>query len=158
MKKYIVIGIILVLAIGIFFFIKRQRIIKSDSPLKELTFSYNIGNSSESYKYYHLFKKENIWYVEFENSYYQDPKPPKYEVDDNFVKKIETILQKYEVYKWNGFDRVAKDILDGNGFQLSIHLEDDTYISAHGYHIWPNNYEEVRSSLTKTFESIDRNK
>ena len=76
------------------------------------------------------------------------------EIDNKFLKKIETILQKYDVGKWNGFDKTDKNVLDGNSFSLNVSFTNNTRISASGYMKWPKNYKEVRDELDSLFNDL----
>ena len=76
------------------------------------------------------------------------------EVDNAFIKKVVTVLNKYEVIKWNGFNKYAKDVLDGDSFSLILDANDNIYIQASGYMLWPDNYKEVREELNNLFNSL----
>lgn len=75
------------------------------------------------------------------------------EVDKEFIIKVEEILNKYEVYKWNGFNKSDNDVLDGDSFSLSVSTEEET-ISASGYMSYPDNYLKVKNELDILFEEL----
>ena len=73
------------------------------------------------------------------------------------VKRVENVLVKYKVNKWNGFDKVDKNVLDGDSFSLYVTFDDDTSIHAHGDMRYPENYGNVRGELDSIFnEFYDR--
>ena len=78
----------------------------------------------------------------------------KKKLDSETVKKIENILTKYEVARWDGFNKNAKNVLDGDSFSFSLTMKDDSNISASGYMKWPENYGNVRSELDAIFEKL----
>jgi len=54
------------------------------------------------------------------------------------------------------FDKVDKDVLDGNSFSLSINFGEDKSISAHGYMKYPSGYREKTDSIKYWFSKIDK--
>ena len=81
-------------------------------------------------------------------------KQKKKEITKKEVKKIENILKKYEVYKWDGFNKSDQNVLDGNSFDISIILKNKETIRAYGYMKYPNNYREVKNELDNIFMEI----
>ena len=67
---------------------------------------------------------------------------------------MQEIFNKYEVYKWNWFNKNNKDVLDGDSFSFNLSTIDNGDITAHGYMSWPKNYSEVKSELDNLFESL----
>lgn len=81
-----------------------------------------------------------------------------FEVDKSVIEELENIFNKYEVYKWNNFDKSDKDVLDGDSFSFSLEMNDKD-ISAHGYMKWPENYRNVREEVGAIFErEFEKNK
>ena len=74
-------------------------------------------------------------------------------VDNKFIEEVLVILNNYEVIKWDGFDRYAKDVLDGNSFSFDL-ITDDINIHASGYMLWPNNYKIVRDKIDSLFGNL----
>lgn len=75
-------------------------------------------------------------------------------VDRNIATRIEEIMTKYKVGKWNGFNKSDKYVLDGNSFHLYVHFENGDSISASGYMMWPKNYREFKSEIDALFEEV----
>lgn len=63
------------------------------------------------------------------------------------LKEINEIIKENNIDKWNGFNKQNENVLDGSGFDLEIHYSDDTSIKAHGYMIYPENYETSSKPL-----------
>lgn len=76
------------------------------------------------------------------------------EVSSENIEKLENILVKYHVGRWDGFSKKDKHIMDGNGFTLEISMEDGKQVLADGYMKWPKNYDEVLKEILKFFKSI----
>ena len=65
---------------------------------------------------------------------------PVIETDKAFLEKIDQIIEKNNVAKWNGYHMSARDVLDGDGFSLSIKMDNGQKISAGSYMAWPDGY------------------
>ena len=61
-------------------------------------------------------------------------------------------MTKYNVNKWDGFNKSDKNVLDGNSFSFSYSNTDNKSIEAHGYMKWPNNYREFRDEIKALYE------
>ena len=84
--------------------------------------------------------------------------PPGYKeetknIDRNKIKELEDILKKYEISKWNGFDRDIKDLMDGLGFRLYYKCGDKE-ITARGYGVFPDGYKDFSKELYPYFDTI----
>ena len=107
-----------------------------------------------AYTRYEINKKDGKYIATIKQYGKSDEEAQKVEVSENKVKELESILNKYNVIKWNGFNQNDKNVLDGDSFSLSIHMEDDKDISASGYMKWPDNYKNVREELNSFFEDL----
>lgn len=156
MKKIIylicIFVIVVIVLITTYYVKNNKKIVFYESPLKEFTFQYNEGNSSESYIYYQLKKENNNWIILFESDYGKDD-VQKIQVDEEIINKIDSILKKYNIYKWNKFNKTDKHILDGDSFSLYVKKENNMSISASGYEKWPQNYKEAKLEIDNLFKS-----
>ena len=85
-------------------------------------------------------------------------KSTSFEVDKSVIEEIENILDKYNVYTWDGFDKSDQNVLDGDSFSFYVDMN-EKHISAHGYMSWPNNYGSVKSEISTIFErEFEKNK
>lgn len=78
-----------------------------------------------------------------------------YPISDEQVEEIIDMLNKYEVWRWNGFDEHDPDVFDGSSFSFSLSVQDGKTIEAHGYCMYPENYSEVIQSLLRVFNSLE---
>ena len=159
-KYVIILGIIVILAIGGFYLMKSIKKGNNEeekydfSKIKSFYITYTNGYAMNSYTTYQLSVNNNKYMVKIKPYGIPEEELLEIEVDRKVVDKLIEILTKYEVNKWDGFDRVAKDVLDGNSFSLSITLEDEKTIDASGYMIWPDHYRDVINEISPIFMEI----
>jgi len=146
--------VLILLVIITLFYLKENKAKKSlNSPIEVFHFSYNIGNDINSYVYYSFEVEDGKLLVSFEDDYIND-NVVKYEVDDSFRDKLNSIIKNNKIYKWDGFKKVDKHVLDGNEFSLYLRREDGSDVEASGYQRWPSNYEKVRDEIDILFKSV----
>lgn len=149
---FIVISLIILIFCAIRFFNHPEEVVISD--IKSMRFHYTKGyamNADVSYEIDCNEKKCILTYKPYGIAI-EDAKKKK--LDSETMKKIEDILTKYEVAKWNGFDKNDKNVLDGDSFSFSLTTNGDTHVSASGYMKWPENYGNVRGEFDSLFESL----
>lgn len=123
------------------------------TSIKSLSFGYSTGtmiNSSVSY------------YLHYENDKYTATIKPNGVSEDeaiyvNFkdedVERITKVLNKYNIQKWDGFNKYDKNVLDGNSFNFTVFFKDNTSIRANGYMRYPDKYKEVKEEIDTIFLS-----
>ena len=150
--KYIFIGFFLILIIlCIIMFRKEDDIVKSIDSIKYFRFSYSNGymaNSSQSYE----INCDEKCILTLKPKYIPDDEAVEVELSKEEIDKLIEIINKYNVSKWNGFNKSDKYVLDGDSFSLSITALDNEHISAMGYMMYPKNYGEFRSEVDSMFE------
>ena len=155
--KYLIIGIIIVIAVSILCFIKfcgKNYVDFNEREIKSFHLSYSNGYMMYANIVYE-FKLENNKYMANIKPYLvADEEMLTIEIKKTIVDKIIDILKKYEVNKWDGFNKVDKNVLDGDSFSLSIWFQDDKSIYASGYMMWPKNYQNVRDEISDIFMEI----
>lgn len=68
-------------------------------------------------------------------------------VSDAFMDSINALCERYQIQKWDGFDRINREVLDGYGFSLNAKYENNKYISAHGTNSFPAGYHGFSEEL-----------
>ena len=148
MKKYIIFGICLFITIII---LVMTNIFNYKTEIKSISsfyYSTSGGMDPNSYKRYE-YKDGRITY---ENGYNSNVAKNR-KVDKMFEEKLITILKEENIIKWNGFNKNDKDVLDGSGFNLDIKYNDNEYIKASGYMIYPKNYKSFNKKIVELFNS-----
>ena len=156
MKKYIIciiIGIILLAALFIFLETLNKKNVEMKG-IKSMRFTYTKGYMANAYVIYEIEYKDGKYISKIKPYGVSEEETITKEVDIKFISKMQEIFNKYEVYKWNGFNKNNKDVLDGDSFSFNLSTIDNGDITAHGYMSWPKNYSEVKSELDNLFESL----
>lgn len=79
----------------------------------------------------------------------------RYTKDKSFLTGLNKIIKEQEIYKWNGFKKSNKNVLDGYMFGLSVRYKngDKTEeISASGSNSFPNNFNKGASAVASYFK------
>ena len=119
--------------------------------VERFSLNYNKGNMSGSRVSY-LFENNEGEYTVSIKPYGEDEENVyTFKTDEDFADALEDILRKSEVGKWNGFDKVNKKVLDGNGFSLNIVFTDSSRIEASGYMKYPDGYGSFREAVDGLF-------
>jgi len=154
--KYIVLIILLVVVLLITTVLLCTKLLKKIEikNTKSFSFSYTTGYTINSSVVYTLNKDRDKITVSIKPDGISEEEKLETIVDSSFLSDLENILNEYNVGSWNGFDKNDKYVLDGNSFSLSIRMEDDKSVSAHGYMRWPNNYANVKEKLNNLFMKV----
>ena len=149
MKKVFIISIITVLILlSVLLIIINIKPHKKITDIKHFLYTYSNGRSLAKYQ---IDKKKNIYIAQITINGSQEPK--EMELTKKEIKQIMKVLNKYEVDKWDKFNKVSKHVLDGTSFDLNITTQ-DSKIEASGYMKWPKNYQKVRDKLEEIFMDI----
>ena len=152
MKLLLILSILIVIGFIIFIFCFKNKIVEIDE-FKYFEFGYSNGYAMNSNILYRVdcndkcIAKIKPYGVEDSDAFIV-------ELNDNEVSKIISILKKYNVSSWNGFNKTNKNVLDGDSFHMYLSMKNGDYISASGYMKWPNNYSDVRGELDNLFSKL----
>ena len=153
MKMKIILIVITIMILITIIFLASTKKETSINDIQKLHFSYTTGNYINAYVIYDLTYEKNKYIATIKPNNTPNDNAKKVEVHEDFAKNIKKILKKYNVEKWDGFNKSDKHVLDGNSFSLSVKTK-NSKIAASGYMKWPKNYAEVKQELDKIFEKI----
>lgn len=71
------------------------------------------------------------------------------DVDEETMDKLSKKCAELNVQSWNKFSKVAKGVLDGEGFSLKVTYEDGTTVNAHGDNSFPKHFGEFESGVSE---------
>ena len=120
----------------------------AEKKLFELSWSGMMFNSGRTYI---LTEKNgvNVISVRLEGVSRKDAKT--FEVGAGFVRELFDILESGNVASWNGFNKSARNVMDGDRFSFYASLPDGKTVSANGYMSWPEGYGAVSRQVTELF-------
>ena len=132
---------------------------KKEIEIKDI-YSFNLSYSkgyaiNANVRYEMIFDKEKNKYIAKIKPYGISEKDKKeIVVDNDKIIELENILKKHHIEKWDGFNNIAKDVLDGDSFYLSVFMNDKNCIHASGYMMWPDGYGEFILDIDEFFMNI----
>ena len=124
------------------------------SNIKHFSFSYTVGYAMNARVRYEIDYDNNDYKTSIIPNGIPDEDKLEVKIDKEVIDRIEQVLNKYNISKWNGFDKVDKNVLDGDSFSLYLRMQNDKTIEASGYMKWPEDYGKVRSELDSIFMEI----
>ena len=127
------------------------------AEFKYFQFYYSTGNAINSNVRYTI-RLDDGYYATIKLDGISEENAVVVPVDDDIINDILNVLKKYDVNKWNGFDKADDRVLDGNNFNLNIIMKNNNRLLAAGYMKWPNNYNKVKKELDVIFNNLNKDK
>ncbi|MGN0452543.1 MAG: hypothetical protein ACI4GZ_01950 [Ruminococcus sp.] len=78
----------------------------------------------------------------------------KLETDGTVLKRISSVIDKYKMDKWNGFNENNPYVLDGGGFSLTVKAGDEILIDAYGINSFPKNYGNATNEIISIIQEV----
>ena len=75
-------------------------------------------------------------------------------VPNGALEELGAIAAEHRIDRWDGFDKVDKNVSDGEGFTLSFTAKDGSTCSAHGSNAFPKGYHEAEEPLLAVFRAL----
>ena len=152
MKKYFMIGMVLILVIiGLLIFNRYNNKEIYDEDI--ISFEYSYGGYPGGYWDYKIYTENGKTYILARGMNGVDLNINK-EIDKSILEDISKIVQENKIYEWNGFNKKSSFILDGYFFSLTIKYNDGKEVKAYGHEKYPTNYEISHEILSNYLESI----
>ena len=151
--RWIILIIVILIVTGLLIYLltrkEKKEVIES---IKSLYYSYSVGYTANAHYRYEITCEDKCTVMIKPNGYSEE-EAKTYELDSKSIDDILNVLNKYEVSKWNGFQKYDQNVLDGDDFDFSLTTKDDKYIRATGYMMWPEHYREVKNELKEIFDN-----
>jgi len=127
----------------------------SEAAASELV-SFSFSESASYYKrvqgYEYIFEEgKHTVYFWLADSV-DEPYPAA--VDQAWVDGLNAIIRQYNMSDWDGFHGSFDGLLDGTSFSVSFDLSDGTSVYAHGYGLFPNNYNAASAEIDAYFMQL----
>lgn len=71
------------------------------------------------------------------------------EVEEDIFSAVENLIQKKEIWRWDGYDEVDPNVMDGDGFSLYVEYDNDYSIDASGSNEFPKGYGDFSDELNE---------
>lgn len=119
---------------------------KNESGIVSFTYRYigSIGGNSFKYEL-----KDGRLIVDLME--YRDYGELSDKIPAGFADRLKALCDSCRIYRWNGFDKSNRLVLDGSGFSLSIRFADGKTLHADGSNSFPGGYREFRERLDALF-------
>ena len=125
--------------------------LKTDAPMNSFSFSHSGMNIGLIYTL-EAAQTQTGWQAELsllagEQEYLLD-------MTDAEASALAEIVQEHELNRWNGFDKVDKNALDGYDFELCIGYADGQKLYASGSNAFPEGYDAVHKEILEFFGKL----
>lgn len=101
--------------------------------------NYSIKIIDNRFSYESIFLKES---------------PKEINIDSRLLDNLKDLYLKYAVYKWDGFNKSPKNVLDGKSFSIKFKFEDGKNCYASGSNAFPKNYHEFIEDMNELFKPL----
>ena len=133
------------------------------SPKNLLGFGFKTVNNSKLISFYYAYsaapRGDNFSFeiennkFKYESIFLKDGKR-QIDIDSKILDDLKELYLKYDAYKWNGFNKCPKNVLDGQSFSIRFKFEDGKDCYAHGSNAFPKNYREFKDELNTIINPI----
>ncbi len=76
------------------------------------------------------------------------------ETDGTVLSKIGEVIVKYNMKEWDNFHETNYNVLDGDGFYLTVMADEELLISASGSNSYPKNYAKATDEIKAIFHEV----
>jgi hypothetical protein len=151
----IILVLVLIIVIGGYFYMKKEKV--EITNIKYFEYYHSAGMMMNSDERLILEKKDNSYQITIKKVNEPPESAITKKVTNSFAEILESILKKYNVEKWDGFNKSDPNVLDGSSFSITINMMDGNHISAHGYMMYPKDYGKVVKEIEELFEETNNN-
>lgn len=120
---------------------------------KSFYFYYSVNNAKNGSYIYKINLEDSKYIAYYKGEGISEEDSIRKEISKEKVLELEQILTKYKVYKWNGFKKSNKKILDGKSFRMNYKTENNS-IEASGYMSYPNGYKEFKDEIKNWYNEL----
>ena len=128
-----------------------EKAVENNSNIAEFEYRYIGSIGANSHSYHVKFDEPAVFTLEGMQYPFGEVSM---EIDKNTAAQIAALYKKHNLRKWNGYDRTARHVLDGDGFTLKIKFRDGKDLRAHGSNAFPKGYREFRDEMREIFKPL----
>ncbi|MBR5931970.1 MAG: hypothetical protein IKZ95_08115 [Lachnospiraceae bacterium] len=130
-----------------------KKAVDNESGVNTFFYSYNASIGADSYSY-SVVEKDGKHFLEYESMVYQDYGTMTMELDEAFLDQLTKLYKDCRLAEWDGYDKYATNVLDGDGFSLSLSFRDGESMSAHGSNCAPEGYGTFKEQMEALFTPL----
>ena len=123
-----------------------KKAVDNESGVNTFFYSYNASIGADSYSY-SVVEKDGKHFLEYESMIYQDYGTMTMELDVDFLDQLTKLYKDCRLAEWDGYDKYATNVMDGDGFSLRLSFRDGQSMSAHGSNCAPDGYGEFYQKM-----------
>ena len=68
--------------------------------------------------------------------------------------RLDALVRRCGLWKWNGFDKNDRNVMDGEGFDLTIRYADGKQLEASGDNAFPDGYKAAENEINTYFKEL----
>lgn len=130
----------------------RNQVPPADGNASIISFVYSHSGSSTLEIYsYEVAKDEESGGMTFTYDLFCGLFAGALSADDEFLKELSTLVDSHDLRKWDGFKKRKSHVQDGTGFDLEVHFEDETGVTASGSNSFPEGYGDACRAIDDLF-------
>lgn len=119
--------------------------------LKSFEFAYSTGNYLNAKVIYAMQSDSAGYSFSIKPSGVDENDAFVFAVQSADIAELETILNRYEISRWDGFKKSDLRVKDGPSFHLYVWLKNGKSVHASGYSSYPKNYKDFRKEMDEFF-------
>ncbi|MBR0385410.1 MAG: hypothetical protein IJI05_02550 [Erysipelotrichaceae bacterium] len=119
----------------------------NESGISSFSYDYNGSIGANSYHYEVTRTDDGKAEIEYDAMEYDSLGEMTMTVQTDLLDQLDELYRKHNVARWDGYSKYNPNVLDGDGFSLSISFNDGKSMSAHGSNAEPDGYREFISEL-----------
>ena len=127
-----------------------KKAVDNESGINTFYYSYNGSIGGDSYSY-SVAEKDGKHYLEYESMLYDDYGTLTMELEEAFLDQLTALYKEHRLAEWDGYNKYATHVMDGDGFSLNISFRDGESMSAHGSNCYPDRYGEFCQQMEELF-------
>lgn len=132
--------------------LRNKTVTEPDENARIIVFSYShTGSSAYEIYSFDVERDEDSGKMTVNYEFMCGNEEFSFPAEDAFLLDVSKLIEEHNLRAWDGFDKSASGVLDGDGFDLSIRYEDGTEISASGRNCSPDGYNEADRAINDLF-------
>jgi hypothetical protein len=125
----------------------------NESGIQKFEFLESGSNRADIYSYTVENTGEGI-VLSYESLYKEAYGTLTRQCTQELLDSLNTLYKSYRLAEWDGYDKVSKNVLDGDSFTLKIKFNDGESLYAHGYASTPDRYGDFFSDMRGLLDPI----